>query len=173
MDASRIVDSLDEGERERETEEEEEEEGRKKRAEVRRSEGSRERRRIRGGWSFVKDCRQFPQGLVASGPPNKLFRGWATLLIFHHFLNHQFEWMLEAYVKGLRSIRGGKETRERTWNTALRFSRSHRLNLHDGNKIAIFVPGLCPDCAINCEINFSTWRRFEWNYSDGGRGEKS
>lgn len=61
--------------KEREREEEEEEEGRKKRAEVRRSEGSRERRRIRGGWSFVKDCRQFPQGLVASGPPNKLFRG--------------------------------------------------------------------------------------------------
>lgn len=26
----------------------------------------------------------------------------------------ELEWMLEAYVKGLRSIRGGKETRERT-----------------------------------------------------------
>jgi len=25
--------------------------------------------------SFVRDCRQFPQGLVASGSPNKLFRG--------------------------------------------------------------------------------------------------
>lgn len=33
--------------------------------------------RERGGVarSFVRDCRQFPQGLVASGSPNKLFRG--------------------------------------------------------------------------------------------------
>lgn len=89
MDASRIVDSLDEGERKEERNAQKcalergggegrdgvrsgkAEEGRKRW----RSGGSRERRRIRGGWSFVKDCRQFPRGLVASGSPNKLFRG--------------------------------------------------------------------------------------------------
>lgn len=34
--------------------------------------------------SFARDCRQFPQGLVASGCPNKLFRGWAN--IFQRYL---------------------------------------------------------------------------------------
>lgn len=79
MDASRIVDSLDEGERKEERNAqkctpESAEESREERGPGGR-EGSRERRRIRGGWSSVKDCRQFPRGLVASGFPNKLFRG--------------------------------------------------------------------------------------------------
>lgn len=65
--------------------------------------------------------------------------------------------------EGFKECRGRKRERERERERET--ESPVESSLHDGNKIAIFVPGLCPDCAINCEINFSTWRRFEWNYS--------
>lgn len=74
--ASRIVDSFEER-RERERKSGRRERRKRKCTEVKRAGLEEIGGRERGGVarSFVRDCRQFPQGLVASGSPNKLFRG--------------------------------------------------------------------------------------------------
>lgn len=59
--------------REKEKQEEKKVYGSEERAGPEENGGGRERGGV--ARSFVRDCRQFPQGLVASGSPNKLFRG--------------------------------------------------------------------------------------------------
>lgn len=52
----------------------------------------KEEEKTKGSRSSVRECRQFPQDLVASDSPNKLFHGWKTLLIFHCFRVFRKSW---------------------------------------------------------------------------------